>query len=48
MADYDGLLTQLGIKHTTEAPTYMPHRWDTGWVPLALAALEQDSQSLGG
>jgi hypothetical protein len=48
MADYDGLLTQLGIKHTTETPTYMPHRWDTGWVPLALAALEQDSQSLGG
>jgi S-formylglutathione hydrolase FrmB len=48
MADYDALLTQLGIKHTTETPTYMPHRWDSGWVPQALAALEQDSAALGG
>jgi hypothetical protein len=47
MTDYDALLTQLGIQHTTETPTYMAHRWDSGWVPLALAALEQDSQALG-
>ena len=48
MADYDALLTQQGIKHTTETPTYMDHRWDSGWVPQALAALEQDSVALGG
>jgi hypothetical protein len=47
MADYDALLTQLGIRHTTETPTYMAHRWDSGWVPQALAALETDSQALG-
>src|SRR6201995_3420975 len=31
MADYDALLTQQGIRHTTETPTYMDHRWDSGW-----------------
>ena len=29
--------------HTTETPTSMAHRWDSGWVPLALSALEQES-----
>jgi len=24
----------------------MPHAWDSGWVPLALAALSQDSGNL--
>ena len=43
MTDYDSLLTSEGIAHTTETPTLMAHRWDSGWVPLALAALEQDS-----
>jgi hypothetical protein len=47
MADYDALLTQLGIQHTTETPAYMTHAWDSGWVPQALAALEQDSTNLG-
>ena len=47
-SDYDALLTSEGIEHTTETPTYMAHDWDTGWVPLALAALYQDSLSLGG
>jgi hypothetical protein len=47
MTDYDALLTQQGIQHTTETPTSMAHRWDGGWVPLALAALEQDSTKLG-
>jgi hypothetical protein len=46
-ADYDALLTAEGIQHTTETPTYMAHRWDSGWVPLALAALYKDSLSLG-
>ena len=31
---------------STEPPTLMAHRWDSGWVPIALAALRQDSQSL--
>ena len=47
MTDYDALLTQQGIAHTTETPTSMAHRWDSGWVPQALAALETDSQALG-
>ncbi len=47
MSDYDALLTAQGIEHTTETPTPMPHRWDSGWVPIALAALSQDSVALG-
>jgi hypothetical protein len=46
MSDYDALLNSEGIQHTTETPTLMPHRWDSGWVPIALAALNQDSQNL--
>jgi len=46
MADYDALLTAQGIKHTTEAPTAMEHRWDSGWVPIALAALHADSGNI--
>jgi hypothetical protein len=46
MSDYDALLSSEGIPHTTEPPTVMAHRWDSGWVPIALAALRQDSQSL--
>jgi hypothetical protein len=46
MSDYDALLTSEGIAHTTEPPQSMAHRWDSGWVPLALAALEQDSTHL--
>jgi hypothetical protein len=46
LADYDSLLTSEGIAHTTETPTEMAHRWDSGWVPLALAALEQDSLNM--
>jgi Putative esterase len=45
-SDYDALLTSEGIEHTTETPTYMAHRWDSGWVPLALAALYQDSLNM--
>jgi hypothetical protein len=46
-SDYDALLTSEGIEHTTETPTFVAHRWDSGWVPLALAALHHDSLSLG-
>ena len=48
LASYDSLLTQAGIKHTTETPTPTSHAWNSGWVPQALAALEQDSVALGG
>jgi hypothetical protein len=46
MTDYDALLTSEGIRHSTEAPTLMSHRWDSGWVPIALAALALESTSL--
>jgi len=46
VADYDSLLTSAGIQHTTETPTPMAHRWDSGWVQGALAALSQDSAAL--
>ena len=44
--DYAALLTSEGIAHTTETPTSMAHRWDSGWVPTAMAALYQDSLNL--
>jgi hypothetical protein len=46
VSDYDALLTSEGIPHTTETPTLMPHRWDSGWVQIALAALSQDGRNL--
>ncbi len=46
MSDYGSLLTSEGIAHTTETPTSMAHRWDSGWVPLALSALAQESLNL--
>jgi S-formylglutathione hydrolase FrmB len=46
MADYDALLSSEGIAHTTETPQPMPHRWDSGWVPIALSAMSQDSGAL--
>ena len=46
VADYDALLTAEGIQHTTETPTAMAHEWDSGWVPIALAALEADSLNM--
>jgi hypothetical protein len=46
VADYDPLLTAQGILHTTETPTAMAHAWDSGWVPIALAALRADSVNL--
>ena len=46
MSDFNALLTTEGILHTTETPTVMLHRWDSGWVPIALGALRQDSINL--
>jgi hypothetical protein len=43
MSDYAKLLAKEGILYTREAPRFMPHSWDSGWVPDALAALRQDS-----
>ncbi len=46
VSDYDALLTSDGIAHSTETPQNMAHNWDSGWVPIALAALYQDSTNL--
>jgi Putative esterase len=46
VSDYNTLLTSEGILHTTEPPQSMAHSWDSGWVPMALTALYQDSISL--
>ena len=43
VSDYGNILTSEGIAHTTETPQSMAHRWDSGWVPIAMAALYQDS-----
>ncbi len=46
ISDYDSLLTSEGMAHSTETPQNMAHSWDSGWVPIALAALYQDSINL--
>ena len=43
VTDYDALLTKVGIVHTAETPRPMAHNWGSGWIPIALAALRQDS-----
>jgi hypothetical protein len=43
MSNYARLLTQEGIRHTTESSSPMRHSWTSGWVPIALAALWHDS-----
>ena len=43
MSDYAKLLTKEGILYSREAPRFMFHSWESGWVPDALAALRQDS-----
>jgi hypothetical protein len=44
VSDYDALLTEEGIEHATETPTFASaHSWDSGWVPIAMAALYHDS-----
>jgi hypothetical protein len=46
VSDYDTILTSEGIAHSTETPQNMAHRWDSGWLPIALAALYHDSINL--
>ena len=46
MTDFDALLNSEAVVHSTETPQNMPHRWDSGWVQIALAALRADSVSL--
>lgn len=48
MSDYSKLLAKSGIRFTREAPRFMRHNWDSGWVPDALAALRQGSIGLHG
>jgi hypothetical protein len=43
VSDYDALLTSEGVAHTTGIPQSLTHRWDSGWVPAALATLYRDS-----
>jgi Putative esterase len=47
VSDYDSLLTAEGIQHSTETTELMTHGWGSGWVPIALAALSQDSADAG-
>lgn len=46
VSDYGAILNSEGIAHSTETPQYMTHRWDSGWMPIAMAALYQDSINL--
>jgi putative esterase len=46
VAFYNALLTSTGIAHTTATPLRAPHRWDGGWVPLAVRALSQEAAAL--
>jgi hypothetical protein len=48
VSDYAKLLAKTGILFNREAPRFMFHSWDSGWVPYALAALRQDSIELRG
>ena len=46
VSDYNSLLTSEGILHTTETPQLMAHRWDSGWIQIALSALSQQGAAL--
>ena len=48
ISDYNALLTAEGMAHSTETPQNVAHRWDSGWVPIALTSLYQDSLNLSG
>ena len=43
MSDYAKLLTKEGVAYSREAPQRMAHSWNSGWIPVALAALWRDS-----
>jgi hypothetical protein len=46
VTDYSNLLTSEGIQYTMGPWVDVAHRWDSGWMPAAVAALYQDSLSL--
>jgi hypothetical protein len=46
VSDYGALLTSQGILYTPGPSQYRAHRWDSGWMPAAVAALYQDSLNL--
>ena len=46
VTQYASRLTSAGIQYGAAKPVQMAHRWDSGWVPEALAALHQDSVKL--
>lgn len=46
VSDYGAVLTSEGICHSAGAPMRIPHRWDSGWVPMALDALHRCSVGL--
>jgi len=44
--DYSERLASIGIKHTRDMREFMTHRWDSGWVPAAMAAMCEASHAL--
>jgi hypothetical protein len=46
MSDYAALLNSEGIVFTAGPTQLAAHRWDSGWMPAAVAALYRDSFSL--
>ena len=46
MSDYAALLKSQGVLFTAGPSQPVAHRWDSGWMPAAVAALYQDSLSL--
>jgi hypothetical protein len=46
VSDYNLLLSSEGVLHTTETPQLMAHRWDSGWIQIALSALSQQGAAL--
>jgi pimeloyl-ACP methyl ester carboxylesterase len=42
------LMQQLGVPHIYENDTHFEHRWDSGWLPKAVAALVEMSESPSG
>jgi hypothetical protein len=46
MSDYAALLNSEGIVFTAGPTQLAAHRWDSGWMPAAVAALYRDSLSL--
>jgi hypothetical protein len=43
---YESMLAAAGVRYTAEATLDSRHRWDGGWLPAALAALQEFSIEL--